>query len=410
MSGKRYTSGEIATAAGVTVRTIQHYDNIGLLPSTGRTDGGRRYYTQDDLVRLEQIVFYKSLDFPLDQIKERLLLQPDKIELLTMLEEQRLLLLQRMEHLHTSLATIGIMSEMIESDKEPPSALMLRFLSALPGDDVFSRAPWRASGGFGGRRPPCEGFEREARRGHRLRRGPAHSRAGGAPAVLGADLRRAGRGEDGVRGRRPPSGERSGTAMTRSINAEWKKIWFPTRSRLYLFLAPVAAVVMGLVLASTTKVTRGEALSRLDPMSIISANVLGVDVVAVLLLLFAAVQVGREFRERTAQSYLAAGNAVMALFYVLLTVSATFCTRSTAAGAAIPFIVLFLPAIAELLPGALRDTLVPILPASAIHTLSGQAPVGSAEHTGALVALAVLAAWALLPAGFASWRFQKTDV
>lgn len=141
MSGKRYTSGEIATAAGVTVRTIQHYDNIGLLPSTGRTDGGRRYYTQDDLVRLEQIVFYKSLDFPLDQIKERLLLEPGKTELLTMLEEQRLLLLQRMEHLHTSFATIGIMSEMIESDKQPPFALLLRFLSALPGDDVFSRAP-----------------------------------------------------------------------------------------------------------------------------------------------------------------------------------------------------------------------------------------------------------------------------
>ena len=141
MSGKRYTSGEIATAAGVTVRTIQHYDNIGLLPSTGRTDGGRRYYTQDDLVRLEQIVFYKSLDFPLDQIKERLLLEPGKTELVTMLEEQRLLLLQRMEHLHTSFATIGIMSEMIESDKQPPFALLLRFLSALPGDDVFSRAP-----------------------------------------------------------------------------------------------------------------------------------------------------------------------------------------------------------------------------------------------------------------------------
>ena len=141
MSGKRYTSGEIATAAGVTVRTIQHYDSIGLLPSTGRTDGGRRYYTQDDLVRLEQIVFYKSLDFPLDQIKERLLLEPGTTELLTMLEEQRLLLLQRMEHLHTSFATIGIMSEMIESDRQPPFALLLRFLSALPGDDVFSRAP-----------------------------------------------------------------------------------------------------------------------------------------------------------------------------------------------------------------------------------------------------------------------------
>ena len=100
----------------------------------------------------------------------------------------------------------------------------------------------------------------------------------------------------------------------------------------------------------------------------------------------------------------------MPLFYVLLAVSATFCTRSTAAGAAIPFAVLFLPAIAELLPGALRGALVPLLPASAIHTLSGQAQIGSAEHTGALVALAVLAAWALLPAVFAAWRFQRTDV
>ena len=107
---------------------------------------------------------------------------------------------------------------------------------------------------------------------------------------------------------------------------------------------------------------------------------------------------------------LAVGCAAMPLFYVLLAVSATFCTRSTAAGAAIPFAVLFLPAIAELLPGALRGALVPLLPASAIHTLSGQAQIGSAEHTGALVALAVLAAWALLPAVFAAWRFQRTDV
>ena len=107
---------------------------------------------------------------------------------------------------------------------------------------------------------------------------------------------------------------------------------------------------------------------------------------------------------------LAAGSALMPLFYVLLAVSATFCTRSTAAGTAIPFAVLFLPAIAELLPGALRGALVPLLPASAIHTLSGQAQIGSAEHTGVLVALAVLAAWALLPAVFAAWRFQRTDV
>ena len=58
MSEKRYTNDEIAAAAGLTIRTVRHYDNIGLLPSSGRTEGGRRYYVQDDLIRIEQIVFY----------------------------------------------------------------------------------------------------------------------------------------------------------------------------------------------------------------------------------------------------------------------------------------------------------------------------------------------------------------
>lgn len=40
MKKKRYTTGEIASAAGLTVRAIQHYDNIGLLRSAGRTEGG----------------------------------------------------------------------------------------------------------------------------------------------------------------------------------------------------------------------------------------------------------------------------------------------------------------------------------------------------------------------------------
>ncbi len=141
MSEKRYTSGEIAAAAGLTIRTVQHYDNIGLLPSSGRTEGGRRYYTQDDLIRIEQIVFYKLLDFSLEQIKEQLLLQPSENELLEMFKNQQLLLLQKMEHLHTSFATIGIMSDMIEAGKEPPFPVLLRFLSALPGDDIFSQAP-----------------------------------------------------------------------------------------------------------------------------------------------------------------------------------------------------------------------------------------------------------------------------
>lgn len=141
MKEKRYTSGEIASAAGLTIRTVQHYDNIGLLRSAGRTEGGRRYYTQNDLIRLEQIVLYKSLDFSLDQIKEQILFQPDQKELLEMFKSQRLLLLQRMEHLHTSFVTLGLMADMIEEGKEIPLTLLLQILSALPEDDVFSKAP-----------------------------------------------------------------------------------------------------------------------------------------------------------------------------------------------------------------------------------------------------------------------------
>lgn len=141
MKEKRYTSGEIAAAAGLTIRTVQHYDNIGLLRSAGRTEGGRRYYTQDDLIRLEQILLYKSLGFSLKQIKKQLLFRPSRQELLEMFRTQQLLLLQKMEQLHTSFAALGLISGMIGAGKEVSFTLLLRFLGALPGDDIFSRAP-----------------------------------------------------------------------------------------------------------------------------------------------------------------------------------------------------------------------------------------------------------------------------
>ena len=141
MDKKRYTSGEIADLSGLTVRTIQYYDNIGLLSSTGRTEGGRRYYTQEDLIQIEQIVFYKLLDFSLKQIKEKLIINPTENELLDMFKEQSLMLLQKMEYLHTSFATIEVISKMVERGEKPPFSILIKFLSSLPGDDIFSKAP-----------------------------------------------------------------------------------------------------------------------------------------------------------------------------------------------------------------------------------------------------------------------------
>ncbi|WP_101846771.1 MerR family transcriptional regulator [Halobacillus sp. Marseille-P3879] len=64
-----YKIKEAADLAGVSVRTLHHYDQIGLLaPKKGAN--GYRYYGDDDFVRLQQILFFKELDFPLNQIKE----------------------------------------------------------------------------------------------------------------------------------------------------------------------------------------------------------------------------------------------------------------------------------------------------------------------------------------------------
>src|SRR6478735_5961710 len=60
--------GEVATLAGVTVRTLHHYDRIGLLSPSGRTAAGYRQYAPSDLDRLHQVLLYRELGFPLDEV------------------------------------------------------------------------------------------------------------------------------------------------------------------------------------------------------------------------------------------------------------------------------------------------------------------------------------------------------
>ncbi|GAB3339472.1 MULTISPECIES: MerR family transcriptional regulator [Micromonospora] len=65
-----YTVGQVARAARVTVRTLHHYDEIGLLRPSGRTSAGYRRYDDRDLDRLQLIRYYRELGFPLDEIAE----------------------------------------------------------------------------------------------------------------------------------------------------------------------------------------------------------------------------------------------------------------------------------------------------------------------------------------------------
>ncbi|MBM0274692.1 MerR family transcriptional regulator [Micromonospora tarensis] len=63
-----YTVGQVARVAGVTVRTLHHYDEIGLLSPSGRTAAGYRRYDDADLQRLQLVLYYRELGFPLEEI------------------------------------------------------------------------------------------------------------------------------------------------------------------------------------------------------------------------------------------------------------------------------------------------------------------------------------------------------
>ncbi|CAM5235515.1 hypothetical protein SALBM217S_06872 [Streptomyces griseoloalbus] len=58
-----YSVGQVAAFAGVTVRTLHHYDKAGLLSPSERSPAGYRLYGEADLVRLQQILFYRELGF-----------------------------------------------------------------------------------------------------------------------------------------------------------------------------------------------------------------------------------------------------------------------------------------------------------------------------------------------------------
>lgn len=64
------TIGDIARLAGVTVRTLHHYDALGLVVPGGRTGAGYRLYRRADAERLQEVLFFRELGFSLEQIKE----------------------------------------------------------------------------------------------------------------------------------------------------------------------------------------------------------------------------------------------------------------------------------------------------------------------------------------------------
>lgn len=100
------TVGEVAKKIGVTVRTLQYYDKEGLLSPSAESAGGRRLYTDKDLVMLHQIISLKSLGFSLDDIKHRLFFLETPTDVAIALTEQADNIRRKIEQLTASLTAI----------------------------------------------------------------------------------------------------------------------------------------------------------------------------------------------------------------------------------------------------------------------------------------------------------------
>lgn len=95
---------DVAKLTGVTVRTLHYYDEIGLLKPGEVTDAGYRVYNDKDLEVLQQILFFRELDFPLEDIRR--IMQNPAYEKESALRKQRELLLQKRSRIERLIALV----------------------------------------------------------------------------------------------------------------------------------------------------------------------------------------------------------------------------------------------------------------------------------------------------------------
>lgn len=108
-----WSIADVARMSGVTSRTLRHYDEIGLLPPAGTASNGHRYYEEDDLLRLQQILLMRELGLGLREIAAVLDSQVDRV---AVLREHHERLLAERDRLGTLARTVARTITELEED------------------------------------------------------------------------------------------------------------------------------------------------------------------------------------------------------------------------------------------------------------------------------------------------------
>lgn len=123
-----YSIGQFAKKTGVTVRALRYYDELGLLKSTHISESGRRYYSDEDLVILQNIVTFKLLGYSLEHIQE--VLASTEGNLQQSLQRQKRELQLKKEQLEKTLVTLDHALTLAERKQNIDTSI---FLSLIHG-------------------------------------------------------------------------------------------------------------------------------------------------------------------------------------------------------------------------------------------------------------------------------------
>lgn len=101
-----YTVSQLSKSAGISTRTLHYYDQIGLLKPNRRKDNGFREYCYEQVIRLQQILIYRELDFSIEKIRD--LLTSDQYDILKALNDQNSMLLKRINQTQLMIDSIEV--------------------------------------------------------------------------------------------------------------------------------------------------------------------------------------------------------------------------------------------------------------------------------------------------------------
>lgn len=124
-----YKVSEFAEKAGVTIRTLHHYDRLGLLKPSGRTQAGYRLYQERDFARLQQIVTLKFIGLPLREIKA--LLDRSNMDFAQTLRLQRQMLHDKRRQVGMAIEAIEEAERTMQSGNAPDLAALIKIIDVM---------------------------------------------------------------------------------------------------------------------------------------------------------------------------------------------------------------------------------------------------------------------------------------